>query len=263
MRKPIVSQPPPASWSMPKRMIGIAALPRSGSTYLADLMTNTGLLGQPNEFYNPHVLRKQFPGRGKTLADCAMLARELGTSPNDVVGIKFFAAHFPSTDPTFKISDWFGEPVWVWLRRRDMLGQAISFLIARQTLAYTANATAQSVPKYSSVLIAETLHKCCVQDAQWRAYFNRTQISPLEIEYEDLTQDPESALRKIAEVAGIELGPVEAQPRSTMQKQRTSLNDEWRARFVETSGDPDVLETGRRMIRGALGNMLARFYEPK
>ena len=231
---------PPADWTVPRRTIVIATLQRSGSNLLGELMGQTGLLGKPGEFFNPYALRSVYPGRGKTLVDRCLLARQFGATPNNVIAIKLFPEYMPSRQSGLRFSEWFGKPVWVWLRRRDLVGQAISLVLARQQFSYTANNAPQREPTYSAETIFRTITELATRNAKWEAYFTRTGILPLPVDYRDLEAMPDKVVRAVAVEAEIDLGDFQLLPPQQFQKQRTALNDEWRERFIKEMGDPDL-----------------------
>lgn len=247
---------PPPDWVVPNRTIAVAALRRSGSNLLADLMAQTGRLGRPGEYFNSYVLRSIAPGRGKTIADRCLVAREKGTSENGAVGIKFFPEHFPTPRTGIRFSEWFGAPVWIRLRRRDLLGQAISLVLARQQHAFVSAARPQFEPSFSADEISETIVELSRRDSQWTAYFARLGLDPLDVSYEEVERDPERVLQAIADAAGIDLGDSKTVAPRMFQKQRTALNAEWRLQFLAEMGDPDQFFAPRKRVRGWLGTLL-------
>lgn len=253
-----MTEKPPPDWVIPKRTIAVATMQRSGSNLLGELMSQSDRLGHPGEYFSSHVLKVIAPGRGKTIIDRCLIARERGESTNGVVGIKFFPEQFPTPRTGIRFSEWFGTPTWIRLRRRDVLGQSISFVLARQQQAFISAATPKFDPVYSAEDISRTISELCVRDGRWSAYFARIGIEPLEIVYEDLEEDPERAIKAIAAAAEIDLGDFRLAPPRRFQKQRTALNQEWRERFLKEMGDPDLFSAPGRPVRGWLGSIFYR-----
>lgn len=235
----------------PWRTIIVATQERSGSNLLADYMGQTDQLGQPWEFFSRRVMAEMFNGRGSTTLDRCQLVLEKGQSSNGVAAIKLFPPHFSELQEELRISEWFGTPCWVWLRRRDLIGQAISFVLARQQRSFTSSQPAQATPTYSADEINETLTWLTRGDALWRAYFSRARIEPITVFYEELERDPNGVLRAIAEAAGVGKLTESVGLATRFSRQRNALNEEWRERFHLEMGQPDRLEIPARSAEAA------------
>jgi LPS sulfotransferase NodH len=234
----------------------VATLQRSGSNLLADLMAGTGVLGFPNEYFNPRVLTTVFPGRGQTAADSCLLARECGMSPNGVLAFKLFPEHFFQLQRGVKLSEWFGTPRWIWLRRRDLLGQAISLLMAQQTGSFTTDMPERARPMYDAGRIGQRLEDLAARDAIWATYFARSGIEPLRLWYEDVAADPPGAVRAVARFLEVELPAMASTSAATRPRQSQEMKQEWRARFLHDHAGIDRLEWTQaptqmgRLVRG-------------
>jgi len=232
---------PPADWRVPWRTIIVATVERSGSNFLCDLMTQTDRLGKPEEYFSPYVLRRWFAGRGAHAADSCHLVLEAGTTNNAVASFKLFPFHFQLLQGEINLSEWFGAPRWVWLRRRDLLAQAISLSIAAQAKSWHHQDPEQSTPVYDARDIDRKLSRLSKHVAMWETYFARTGISPLEIWYEVVTADPRAAVERIGAFADIHLTDVTVTAGLRVKKQRSELNREWRQRFLADRGTVDQL----------------------
>ena len=60
---------PPPDWVIPPRTLVVAALPRSGSNLLGELMAATGVLGAPLEVFAVDSVSKDFPPRDMSGVD--------------------------------------------------------------------------------------------------------------------------------------------------------------------------------------------------
>jgi LPS sulfotransferase NodH len=258
-----VRSAPPEGWEVPWRTLIVAALERSGSNLLGEYMIQTDRLGRPIEFFSPYVVASCFPGKGETTVERCWLAAEHGRSANGVVGIKLFTQHFVALAKEIRLTEWFGEPRWIWLRRRDLLGQAISSVLARQQRSYDWRQQPSAETIYSGAAIANALEAVTRREAMWAAYFARTNASPLLVFYEDLEQAPNEIIDAIAAHAGVELPKDSMRPPQKFQRQRTALNEEWRRRFHAEMGDPDLFppaqcEARRWPILGRLAGIARR-----
>ena len=233
-------QSPPPDWIVPKVTIAVAAAPRTGSNYLGELMLRTGRLGQPLEYFHPAFLRGGNRQQLSVIERFSLLA-ERGLSSNGVASTKFFASQFEWLTGEVRVADWLGTPRWVWLRRRDLLGQSISYAIALQTRAYESFSQAQAEPAYDGSAILKAMNRLVRSEAQWRSYFARTGIVPLELFYEDIEADPAGTLARIAALAEVTLEAGHQAIAERHQRQSTSRNAQWREQFLAEHGDPEVL----------------------
>lgn len=235
---------PPKDWIVPPLTIVVAALPRSGSNLLGDLMGGTDLLGKPLEVFGTGSIEPGFPRRDMNIPDRLALVRERGCTPNGVAGIKLFPEHLKALHGQIRLSEWLGTPSWIWLRREDLVGQAVSYVVALQSRSFMSNRAPQAEPVYSGDEIVKHLQRLAQRDGEWRAFFARTAIRPLQITYEELDRDPVGVLKAVGRHVGIEVS-AESVKAPRFQRQRTALNETWRERFIAEYGDPDRMEWPR------------------
>lgn len=221
---------PPESWERPRRTLIIASTPRSGSNLLCSKVSSTGVLGNPGEYFHhwdtPEV----------TTVDRCLLAASSGKTENGVVAFKLFPEHFDRLQKDIRLTEWFPDPVWVHLERRDLLGQAISLTKAMQDRAWTSGENAVKDAEYTVQGIEAALAKIIAGNGRWSAYFARSGIEPLRICYEDIRDDCDSACQRMGALLGLQT-PVSATAQVDMQKQRNAQNDDWRRRFLAEAGD--------------------------
>lgn len=210
------------------RTVIVAATPRSGSSMLGQVMASTGCLGKPAEYFEPDRVP------GTTPVDRCRLVLTEGRSANGVVATKLFPLHFDWLRRDVRLSDWFPDPLWVHLRRRDLLGQAISLAIAMQDRAWKSNDTPVGSAVYSREGIERALKQ--LAEPRWPVFFARHGIEPLELVYEDLG-DAGDACRMMADRLGVTLTAMPAPP--MLLRQRGAVNEAWRRRFIAEAGNPD------------------------
>jgi LPS sulfotransferase NodH len=234
---------------------------RSGSNLLCHHLASTGVLGTPNEAF-------------KHAADVARLRRSgmsgvrdhlmSATTPNGVYGFKFFSGHFDLIAGT----DWLERLPglqFVYLERRDLLGQAISLVKATQTGSFRAAVTPMAEPFYDRAAVTFALRRLALAQARWKIFFAANDLRPLHMIYEDVCADPDAAVRAIAERVGVDVsGIVSSAP--AMQIQRDAVSDEWRQRYVCDAGDlKHLAPLGLFALRNSIGIILRRLngsYEP-
>lgn len=209
-------------------------MPRSGSNLLCGKMRTTGVLGYPTEYF------RHWDTPEMASAERCVIAATKGRTPNGVVAFKLFPEHFDRLQAEIRLTEWFPDPVWVLLERRDLLGQAISLARAMQDGKWSSTGTATGVAEYSREQIEASLRKIVVGNARWASFFARAGIEPLRFVYEDIDGDFDSVCRAIAARLGLD-EPMPPTTDVSIKPQRDVLNDEWRARFVAETGPLDDL----------------------
>jgi LPS sulfotransferase NodH len=218
----------------------VCSNPRSGTTLLGTLIHSTGVLGCPGEFLRGdggpgHPDYRPYP---KDTEQQIRIMLEAGATPNGVRALKMFPEHFDST-PGSRWAERLPGLKYVQLIRRDLLGQAISLSIARQTDSYAQGMPERRPAKYSRAHIARCLDWLATGDARWALFFAQNGLAPLIITYEELCSDPQAIVSAIGRHVGIpdaKIGASVQVPRI----QRDARSDEWRARFIAESRDLEV-----------------------
>lgn len=218
----------------------IAAQPRTGSNFLTGALRNTKVLGKPSEFFNrPLIDRGLFEGADGSVETQCRIANGTATRPGGVCGMKIFPLQFDWISDHIHLEQWFPNIHWVWLRRRDALGQAISWEFAYQSNAWISLAKPERQPVYDFPKIAKRLATATLGDARWSHYFAAKGITPFELWFEDLpTGGLESAVRHLSEKADV-VPASDWKAAIKIKRQTDSLKDAWRDRFLnEARIDP-------------------------
>ena len=216
----------------------ICSSPRSGSSYLCELLASTGVLGVPREYLN--VADRWGQVDGKPPADPrALLDRVLtaGATPNGIYALKAHADHFAAVAAVVDPLRALPNLRFVSIRRRDILAQAISWLRAGQSLQFRATDRQRGVPTYDASAIRGYLAMLAEQRAAWNRMFAATGCAPLAIEYERLMQEPQRDVDRVAQFVGVALPASIVPALVTITIQRDDLNAEWQRRFLEETGD--------------------------
>ena len=172
------------------------------------------------------------------------LVEQHRTTPNGIFVIKLFRLHVDQLErrnaliPQEVLP---GRLHWVYQWRRDHVAQAISYLRADSTKAWV-DTDGTRTPSFDPDRLVEADYaeiKRLVErfernDAWWRAWFERHQITPIEFEYDDLVHDLPGALGRVLEPLG---RSAPAQVVGATVRQRDEANGEVRRRFVERYPD--------------------------
>lgn len=240
----------------PTRGYAICAEARAGTIYLCRLLASTGQLGRPAEYF--HTPERARALRSDPESELAKIASEAAT-PNGVYGLKLFSAHFDLVAKTGWVERLPGL-AFVHVRRRDLLGQAVSLARAIQTRQYKAADAAVGEPRYDPDLIADCLARTAYGQARWECWFARNGLDPLRLDYEDVVAGPEAAVAAVAQRLWIEGAPAVDWSQIELRVQRDEKSEDWRRRFAAERGDRAYLDGGRLFSRWRRGPAFARFF---
>jgi LPS sulfotransferase NodH len=247
-----------------KRVIVVAASPRTGSTLLSEALTATGLAGETQEYVNPSLLLKDRYGVGPvryslrghagrlrrriardphwdqpvpehfTNASVAAVLRRIekcSLSPDGVLSLKVMWDDYNRVmlRRGFDASFW-GAPVsWVWIHRNDRLRQAVSFTKALQTQQWhDRDDPAEMEPHYDRSMIERCISIGDRDEAGWRNHFASRPISPLEVTYEELDANYEATMARVFAHVGLDVDRVPAPP---LQRMADAVTEEWVRRY--------------------------------
>jgi LPS sulfotransferase NodH len=187
--------------------------PRSGSSWLTEIATRSGVLGNPGEVFNPSHVPKIARGLGTDTIEryCAMLQR--ARAPGGVFGFEItwfqlervfgseqaFLQAFPAHLPYF------------YLTRRNIVQQAVSLAKAVSTeLFHAPQASAADLARadqkfaYDAALIAEWLAHIREMERRSERFFARAGIVPVRLNYEQITRwGAMRTVRRLAAAVGV------------------------------------------------------------
>ena len=165
-----------------------------------------------------------------------------GATANGIYGVKLFAAQHDRVAASVAWIRALPELRFVYLERRDLLGQALSWARATQTGVYRSSQRPAGAPAYDGALILSMLHEIVRERARWEAYFARTGIEPLRMAYEDVVADPVAQVRRVADLMELEEAVTLDRARVDLSVQRDQLSEHWRRCFLGEHGDPNRVD---------------------
>jgi LPS sulfotransferase NodH len=213
----------------------VCSIPRSGSNLLCGLLWGTGVAGAPTELFHPDFMRMLERHWGvETTAEYVqqLLARKTG--PNGVFGAK---VHWGQYHPLFGATDprqVLPNLELIYITRRDHVRQAVSWVRALQTLRWQSNhgeRPGRSI-EYDPEHITRKLGRIGREEDAWRELFDRHELEPHEIVYEDLVEDQERTVRAALEHIGVD-PPADLQvdaPR--LERQSDAVSEQWVERYL-------------------------------
>jgi len=238
----------------------ICATPRSGTTLLCDLLTDTGVAGRPDSFFRSQSILWWADYLGVPVADWtdpyefdqAYLNAVLqeGSRGTPVFGMRLMwehvdylskrlAAFYPGLSGDIdRFHAAFGSICFVHLSREDKVAQAVSLIKAEQTGLWHSNVDGTErerlkpgqSPVYDAQAISEQAAEYERQDAAWLEWFDHQEIEPLRITYEALSNSPQATLAIVLSALNVDAAIAETvKPRTARLADRE--NHEWVRRF--------------------------------
>lgn len=226
----------------------ICATNRSGSSLLCEALKNTGIAGQPEEYFwrNDEPFWKERWGVS-SYADYVAGAIAEGTSPNGVFGAKIMWGYFddvvgklhsiPGYEglPTAELlSTIFPNLRYIWITRRDKVRQAVSFEKAIQSNIWAmTNETSPSPGElhFDVARIDALVQVIESHEAAWQHYFAANGITPFKVIYEELVAAYEQTARQILHELSIPVPQSFQFAPRRLRQQADALSEEWVQRY--------------------------------
>lgn len=224
------------TWPRPdRRRLIILFTPRSGSSWFGDLLRSTRALGDPEEYLNQDInaeVARRFGGR--TEIDYLNAVETNTATRNGVFSMEVIWGHVELCE--IDLLGYYNDARFVYLRRKDILAQAISLLLATQSGVFH---NAGDEPLRSQPDIAERLVSVEATFATIRSWWGHLMnyeclaevqlairgIHPLRLYYEDIVGDPAGTVARV--FALCDVSQQDANPPSSAHKPvRSALNDQ-------------------------------------
>ncbi|MEM9704524.1 MAG: Stf0 family sulfotransferase [Pseudomonadota bacterium] len=256
-----------AQFQEPSRQYLVYMTPRTGSSWLRDLLRSTDVLGWPEEWFSTMMLRDFAASlNANTLDAYASLNRSKGQSSNGVYGATItwwdlinlwpdvlensksnFFNHFPK-----ELTSAFA------LFRKDIVAQAVSLYRVRKTRQFdvvnstaTEREAAEKAFFYNEVKIKECLDHIVSSERQMHQFFAEYAIRPTILVYEDFTATEETRIIDffIKTLATNRSNSLEIVGQSVHEKIATSRNHRFAERFrFDYLNEIETLEAERESI---------------
>jgi len=255
----------------PTRTIVIASSQRSGSSLLAEAFSATGRAGTPQEYFSDSIIAEAADNLGfPRFTPAERLRRQakrvtlrvewrkslqidphsLGgyltylyahsTSPNGVFSVKVHWNHFAELRERGLRVEELPQPIsWVYISRRDLIAQAVSFARANRTGEWNTKRVLHRYRPpsldYDDDAVLRAYRDLAEAAAQWPRFFERAGITPISVVYEDLDSEYESTVRRVFDALGIDVDGI-AEP--ALQRQRDATSSDWIRQF--SANHPDL-----------------------
>jgi len=183
----------------------MAFTPRSGSSYLCDVMKRNKVFGRPDEYlslnFAPDLLRHA-PGKsGEEYLD--LILRH--TTQWGAAGLKASWFHFRDFLPQLAPDRNFSDFKFIYLTRRSLADQAVSLYRATETNVFHTNIKhgeekldALKKLRYDYDKIDRWFQHIDTQERGWQHFFNKHNIFPLTLTYEEIEADVARVAKRAA-----------------------------------------------------------------
>jgi len=124
----------------------------------------------------------------------------------------------------------FPAPEWIWVRRDDVVRQAVSLWRAVQTAAWRAEEDGgRGQLAYSRAAIAHLARQLTEQDAAWGRFFAGRGLQPIVVTYEEeLADGVDTVTRRLLRRLGL---PDAQVPEPPLRRQADAVSERWVERF--------------------------------
>ncbi len=204
----------------PNQSYIVCTTPRSGSTVLCNILSNTKVAGQPTEyFYEGDFYNKLWEKwEVSNFSEYLQSVFQETATPNGVIGVKIMTGSGYFTGfmqnirkiPRYQtdsrtdweiLSDLFPNLHYIWLTRRNKVRQAVSQWRALQSGVWhqykDGLVSEENEINFNFEEIDLLVQNLVLREVAWQDYFTAAKISPLTIVYEDFVQSPQEIILQI------------------------------------------------------------------
>ena len=174
--------------------------PRSGSSWLTQMLVDTNLLGKPLEWFNPSHIEENMASLAVNSID-GYLTKIIDTeSTNGIFGIELTSIHFEKyLGNEIFLEHFKNDTKYIFLYRHDVIAQAVSLWKAVESnLFHSVEGGKQKDLEFAPEKIKQWTRHILEQEEKLNQIFATLGIKPIKISYEYLVSNPEAAISLIA-----------------------------------------------------------------
>ena len=211
----VLEAPLPEHPTAPTSSYLICSGQRSGTWLLSGLLDGTGVAGHPHEYFEAGT---EGPNRRRWHADsfdeylACVLA--VGTTGNGVFAASVMWPSFAGLLDRIKgagegdlaaLERIFPHLRFVFLRREDVVAQAVSWSRAAQTGYYHHWDSLRGEARFDPEQIDALVEEASANVASWRQWFAENDVEPLAVRFEDLVEQKQATALLVLSYLGLEL----------------------------------------------------------
>jgi len=216
-----------------KKVYGIVGTQRSGSNYICSVLRKLDGMGDPREYFSPVHIHEENK-RIQAKEDAITFAKELleNTANDSYFSFKIHYLQFFENflQKGIKLHDAFPNMSVIFLRRTNVVAQAISLWKAELTQSWVSSMEAKKDPHYNFEGIRRRYFDLKIHDLMWEKYLRDEKISYLNIIYEDMEKNESKFFFNILSFIG-ESDKFDKIAKPEMKKQANQQSIEWEKRF--------------------------------
>ncbi|NES02318.1 MAG: hypothetical protein F6K22_05385 [Okeania sp. SIO2F4] len=252
----------------------ICSIGRSGSSLLASVLRNLGYCGNPREYFHPNKVTNLMENNDSSaLRNYIEEILKKGLTNNGIFGVKMHWEHmrdflrftrknlgYENKTDLEIINDFFPNTHFIYIRRENILKQAISTEIAQQTQIWhqeiSQNQKKQlKKPNFNPLAIYRIQEGIKRHEGAWQRFFRQNDLDVYEVIYENFCQSIETTTIDIIKFMKIEPLPEPNQIQVSLQKQSSNLNERWEKYY---NLFPKILLKNYSQLRSQLKQYLNR-----
>lgn len=212
----------------------ICATPRTGSTLLCGLLAATGIAGKPDSFFRCQTITWWAEHLNVAVPETAPAAQfnrayldaELreGDGGTGMFGLRLMMKNVGELSDRLdtlypglasdgaRFEKAFGNPLYIHLSRTDKVAQAVSLAKAMQTGLWHIAPDGSEIermappqkPKYDVRLLEQQVAEFERFEQDWKRWFERQRIKPVQVVYEALSTNPQPVLTSLLDHLGLD-----------------------------------------------------------
>ncbi len=232
----------------------ICATPRSGSTLFCQYLASTGVAGVPASYFKKEGLyeyaeRWQIlrPGGSYDFADYLAATRRAGSTTNGILALRIMWSTLAEVtaqlaqlysdladDELALLEKAFGRPKFIYLRREDVIAQAVSLYRAQQTGYWHIDEgqAPEQPPAFDFDAVHSFVDELRQDNLGWQAWFRKVGVEPMPVVYEDFAADPKTTISTVLRFLEIE-PPANMQLKASNQRLADETTTLWLSRYRE------------------------------
>lgn len=216
---------------------------RCGSNFLTEIIQSTNFFPSSGEFFNWEVVTNNSKRKSLQSLDefCLHLIKQ--RQKNDFFISKIGYLQLFMLSKYKQIPNIINNPKFIWIKRRDVIAQAVSLVIADQTKKWTSyhKPSEEITPVYKMNSILLSVQNIVKANIMFETYFKMFNADYLEIIYEDLCDRPIKHMKEICAFLQQDFKKPNLSKIKT-EVQRNSINEEFKAKFIADLSDSFSLQ---------------------
>ena len=216
------------------KILIIASTGRSGSHMLGHTLHSTGKFGFPLEYFQKNNLNKWKEIINKNnIKDIICSLQDIRTSENGVFSIKIHYSQVKEIGGFTNLQELLPNAYFVFIKRRNILKQAVSMSIARQTGIWISEQLGNGrKPKYDYCSINMELKELLKDNSNWIYHLESSNSNYISLDFEDVRDNLDDSVIKISNFMNIELKDEEIPIIPLTKKQTNSVNDDFLSKYL-------------------------------